>query len=286
LKFEERRIKTIGFYYPIFQGNGIERVITQLSSLLAEVRDEDGNPKYRIVLISDDAPNEEAYPVSPLVIREQLPPYQESIEEKYTSRALKWQEIIATHEIDAFLYSHWLNPYMIWDFLSIKRSEGHPAFVLHTHNTYTQANGLKEISENEIQHIYGMADGVVTLSDLLMTSGYEGFPPSLFEAAVHGMRTVLPEEIEYLIDRRPSGLTDESNQACDEIGRLETELRNRKAELDATRNSLSFRLGRTITWLPRKLRGGVRCWREHGGKYTFRRMLYHLHLKPNNDKSD
>lgn len=31
---------------------------------------------------------------------------------------------------------------------------------------------------------------------------------------------------------------------------------------------VSYRIGRAITWLPRKLRGGVRCIREHGLKYT------------------
>ena len=231
LKYEKRRIKTIGFYYPMFQNDGIGREIVQLSSLLSELRDKNENPELRIVLISDEAPNEGVYPISPPVIRAQLPSYQESIEEKYASRAVKWQEIIAAYETDAIIYSHWLNPYMIWDLLSIKRSEGHPAFVLHTHNTYTQANGLNRISEKELQHIYSLADDVVTL-------------------------------------------------------RLETELRNREAELHTVRNSFSFRLGRTITWLPRKLHGGVRCWREHGGKYTFRRLLYHLHLGPNNDKSD
>lgn len=39
------------------------------------------------------------------------------------------------------------------------------------------------------------------------------------------------------------------------------------------KSSFSFRLGRGITWAPRKLRGGVRCYREHGLSYTARRFL-------------
>lgn len=50
-------------------------------------------------------------------------------------------------------------------------------------------------------------------------------------------------------------------------------------DLDCVRNSVSFRIGRAITWVPRKLRGGVRCLKEHGIDYTFRRTLYHLGLK-------
>ena len=49
-------------------------------------------------------------------------------------------------------------------------------------------------------------------------------------------------------------------------------------DLDCVHNSVSFRLGRGITWLPRKLRGGVQCLREHGAGYTFRRILYHIGL--------
>ncbi len=40
--------------------------------------------------------------------------------------------------------------------------------------------------------------------------------------------------------------------------------------------SLSFRIGRVITWLPRKLRGGARCLRENGFSYTLRRIPAHF----------
>lgn len=47
----------------------------------------------------------------------------------------------------------------------------------------------------------------------------------------------------------------------------------------AVENSISFKVGRAITFIPRKVRGGVACFREHGWKYTFFRTLEHLHLK-------
>ena len=49
-------------------------------------------------------------------------------------------------------------------------------------------------------------------------------------------------------------------------------------DLDCVHNSVSFRLGRGITWFPRKVRGGVRCLRDHGAGYTVRRTLYHMGL--------
>lgn len=50
-------------------------------------------------------------------------------------------------------------------------------------------------------------------------------------------------------------------------------------DFNCMRNSVSFRLGRGITWGPRKIRGGIRCYKEHGFKYTFLRTLEHLGLK-------
>jgi len=43
-------------------------------------------------------------------------------------------------------------------------------------------------------------------------------------------------------------------------------------------HSVSFRLGRGITWFPRKVRDGVWCFRDHGAGYTARRALYHMGL--------
>ena len=49
--------------------------------------------------------------------------------------------------------------------------------------------------------------------------------------------------------------------------------------IEDTQKSMSFRIGRFLTWLPRKLRGGVRCLRENGFSYTFRRFFAHLTRK-------
>ena len=51
-----------------------------------------------------------------------------------------------------------------------------------------------------------------------------------------------------------------------------------RRELNSVQNSVSFRIGRSITWLPRKVRGGAQCYRDHGAGYTVRRTLYHMGL--------
>ena len=474
LKFEGRPIKTIGLYYYRFRNGGTERVVTQLGSLLAELRDEDGKPKYRVVLISDEAPNEEDYPTSPLVIREQLPPFWQSTAKNFAPRADKWQEIITRHRIDAVFYSQWMEPVLFWDLLSVKRAEGHPAFLVHVHNycsvlyehtamrmeewlqTYSLADGIVTLSETDrrywsrcnprsvyipnpcivkasackratygkhilwlgrissqkqpleiprimrevcardpeiVCHVVG-ADDVnlekelmesiaaeslsrnvimegfhtdVTLwyescSLFLMTSLFEGFPLTLFEAASYGLPTVLyelpwlsynelidgavtvpqldaeaaaeaivrlvndPEEwqrrsdaiynsalryeetditaywtslIESLekgtlpdeprFDRQTEILLDQIDAFHDKVVSgltqdRDREARNLEGELNSIKGSVSFRLGRAITWAPRKARGLVRCCREHDAKYTFERILYHLHLGPDDEK--
>ena len=474
LKFEGRPIKTIGLYYYRFRNGGTERVVTQLGSLLAELRDEDGKPKYRVVLISDEAPNEEDYPTSPLVIREQLPPFWQSTAKNFAPRADKWQEIITRHRIDAVFYSQWMEPVLFWDLLSVKRAEGHPAFLVHVHNycsvlyehtamrmeewlqTYSLADGIVTLSETDrrywsrcnprsvyipnpcivkasackratygkhilwlgrissqkqpleiprimrevcardpeiVCHVVG-ADDVnlekelmesiaaeslsrnvimegfhtdVTLwyescSLFLMTSRWECFPLVLFEAASYGLPTVLyelpwlsynelidgavtvpqldaeaaaeaivrlvndPEEwqrrsdaiynsalryeetditaywtslIESLekgtlpdeprFDRQTEILLDQIDAFHDKVVSgltqdRDREARNLEGELNSIKGSVSFRLGRAITWAPRKARGLVRCCREHDAKYTFERILYHLHLGPDDEK--
>jgi glycosyltransferase involved in cell wall biosynthesis len=63
---------------------------------------------------------------------------------------------------------------------------------------------------------------------------------------------------EYINDFQELGET----QAADELRNIKT--------------GYSFRIGRIITWGPRKVRGGVRCLKEHGIKYTAKRVIEHL----------
>jgi hypothetical protein len=50
-------------------------------------------------------------------------------------------------------------------------------------------------------------------------------------------------------------------------------------ELQEVRASWSYRIGRGITFVPRKIRGGVRCWRENGLRYTCVRFKEKLRNK-------
>ena len=64
-----------------------------------------------------------------------------------------------------------------------------------------------------------------------------------------------------------------------DLAKTQKELKKYKKQLEDVKSGYSFRIGRVITFIPRKIRGGIKCYREHGIKYTFNRMLVHLHLK-------
>ena len=63
-----------------------------------------------------------------------------------------------------------------------------------------------------------------------------------------------------------------------EADKLKRQVARLQYDLDCVHNSVSFRVGRAITWAPRKVRGGLRCCRDHGVGYTVRRTLYHMGL--------
>lgn len=49
-----------------------------------------------------------------------------------------------------------------------------------------------------------------------------------------------------------------------------------KYDFVSMQNSVSFRIGRTITWFPRKVRGVFWCFRDHGFYYTLKRGIEHM----------
>ena len=83
---------------------------------------------------------------------------------------------------------------------------------------------------------------------------------------------------------------DVSQIGVEELRRLQLQLSVQRrradanaAEIRAIHSSATYKIGRVITFLPRKIRGGIRCYREHGLQYTWQRVLIHLHIKENED---
>lgn len=63
-----------------------------------------------------------------------------------------------------------------------------------------------------------------------------------------------------------------------EIELLRSKVMQQKDEINGMVNSTTYRIGRVITWVPRKIRGLIWCYRDHGLSYTVGRIFEHLGL--------
>lgn len=66
------------------------------------------------------------------------------------------------------------------------------------------------------------------------------------------------------------------NESIKQKNTLQAKVVNATASMNAMQNSYSFKIGRIITYIPRKIRGGVRCYQSHGLLYTIKRTIEHF----------
>ena len=53
---------------------------------------------------------------------------------------------------------------------------------------------------------------------------------------------------------------------------------NIEKEINNLKKSNSYKIGRVITFIPRKIRGGIKCYKQHGVKYTLKRICQKLKI--------
>lgn len=70
----------------------------------------------------------------------------------------------------------------------------------------------------------------------------------------------------------------QETQVKTDLIKMEQELKKYKKQIEDVKNGYSFRIGRVITYLPRKIRGGIKCYKEHGAKYTVKRICQKLKI--------
>ena len=70
-----------------------------------------------------------------------------------------------------------------------------------------------------------------------------------------------------------TNLRHDAEIALQQNAQNKEQLADTKEYLTAVLASRSYRLGRAITWFPRKLRNAFHCYREHGFKYTVHRCF-------------
>ncbi len=146
-----QRVKTIGsFYYRLYNG-GIERVMVLLARIWLQAG-------YRVVLITEQQPNRDDYPVPEGVERVVLP-----ATDSLAQRTRAWQQLVETYRIDSLVYHAWLGPNLAVDSMAVKSMGA--SFIVHSHGpAYCVFAQGSTITANRAPD-YALADAIVNLTD-------------------------------------------------------------------------------------------------------------------------
>lgn len=160
--------KTIAYYYRCIKNGGAQRVAAQLCNIFTKIKDENGNDKYKVVLITDEkdaSDTAQEYFLEEKVIRVSLPGYLQSVKENYRARLEKWNQIIEEQKIDVVINGMWCAPCATWDWISIKGTKRNPMYLTHMHNFCCVPYGFEGGDAQELMYRYQLSDGVVSLSE-------------------------------------------------------------------------------------------------------------------------
>lgn len=149
------QIRTVGIYYHRLYAGGIERVISILAPMFAEMG-------YRVVIITDEPQSANDFYVPSNIAREVV---YNNIDTDWNSIGIRfstWAEISEKHKLDIVIYNAWMSNLMFWDMLYLK-NKGVPV-VIHAHGVFScTLSNLGELFI-ELPSEMHLADGIVTLS--------------------------------------------------------------------------------------------------------------------------
>ena len=157
IQYDGRKVKTIATYYHSICNGGVQRVLCALCALWVQMG-------YRVIVLTDQPPEKNDYPLPPGVKRVVIPDHAKMTPDTYSLRAEALNQIILENQIDAVVYHAWVLNLMLWDELVIKTAGA--AFIAHCHNIFSLLlyNGWERY--NTVTAPYISADAVITLSDV------------------------------------------------------------------------------------------------------------------------
>lgn len=163
---KKNKIKNLAFYYRSIKNGGAQRVTQMLCNMLSEVKDDAGEYRYRIILITDSEAEDNEYLLNDSITRAYLPDKDETHGEAFGERFEIWRKIIKTHHIDAVVTGHWMDECVFWDMLAVKSVPG-VRYIVHAHNFFAvpflHRQGYKTV--NNVLSVFENCDGVVNLSE-------------------------------------------------------------------------------------------------------------------------
>ena len=164
---EKKEIKTIAAYYRCIINGGAQRVVAELCNIWASMKDENGKPRYRVVLITEegDFSGEEEYPLLSSVERAYLPERKTTTGKNYKIRYEALNKILDQYKIDVIVNSLWMDATAFWDLFAIRAHASKPAYVIHSHSFNCYPYMLSGSNAYSLSQLYKLVDGVVVLSD-------------------------------------------------------------------------------------------------------------------------
>jgi glycosyltransferase involved in cell wall biosynthesis len=151
----KKHVKTIGLYYWRLHDGGTERVTSRLASIWCSLG-------YRVILFTDEEPQDIDYAHDPRVERMSLPPHRQ----RYIDRGIALARILRDEKIDVFVTNLWVETATAWD-LFVAKSLGIPV-IIGWHNVFDAGTYGGHDIEYLKQRIsaYRCADLVVSLSKM------------------------------------------------------------------------------------------------------------------------
>ncbi|MBQ3276970.1 MAG: glycosyltransferase [Oscillospiraceae bacterium] len=167
---KNRKVKRIGVYYHSLSIGGAQQVTAQLIRMWTSMG-------YECVLLTDQPPKENEYPLPEGVHREVIPSYFSLTPENYLYRARRLEDIVRQYELDAIVYHAWVATCLLWDTLLFKCCG--TSVVIHAHSVFSfMLRGCSPDWGNNVPAVQ-MADAMITLSGMDRFF-WEQFNPRVF----------------------------------------------------------------------------------------------------------
>ena len=95
------------------------------------------------------------------------------------------------------------------------------------------------------------------------------------QASWKNLQTIIHEPLSFYLaslDNSAQDMDEVEMSGSVQLYRMEQKVKALEGEIVALQSSASYKIGRLITFIPRKIRGGIRCIQENGMGYTIHRF--------------
>ena len=148
-------IRTVATYYHRMFNGGVQRVVSSLLRVWVDMG-------YNVILITDEEPNENDYPIPEEVRRFLIPSYFSTDKTNYGRRATELQRILREEHVDVLINHAWICNTLLWDLLVCKANG--VRYLSYCHNVFAILERNTRAYFASLPDTYRLMDGAVVLS--------------------------------------------------------------------------------------------------------------------------